>query len=89
MVDTCRDGATKEDAKMALNDTQFEKANNKVDAEVSQARKSGDESRKAAAKALSAGWEAVLALPERTFDNRVARLAAMEAFAVANGLVTL
>lgn len=71
-----------------LTQDQFTVADDAVNARLRAARKGTDED-KAAAAALSAGWEAVNALPVQKAADRETRRIAICAFAVENGLVTL
>lgn len=72
----------------ALTESQFSDAQDKVDDLIRAARRWTQEQRDAAA-AVSAEWEAAIALSDRTFDARKARLAAILAVAVKHSLVTV
>jgi hypothetical protein len=61
---------------MALTQAQFSAHQDKIDAAM-RATKRGTAER-AAVEAVSKVWEAAIALPQRTFADRQARLAAIE-----------
>lgn len=70
----------------ALTEGQFSAANDAIDNLVRSSRKGTPEA-KAAAQAVSAEWEAAIALPVRTVDQRTSRLGAIAAVAAKHNLV--
>jgi hypothetical protein len=69
-----------------LTEVQFEAADATINNALRSARK-GTPEEKAAAQAVSDEWESAIAMPNRTFDERAARLATIAAVAVKYGLV--
>jgi hypothetical protein len=69
---------------MALSQDQFEAANDKVDALLRGSKRGTSE--RAEAEAVSAAWEAVIALPQATAQQRRDRHAAIADVATGLGL---
>lgn len=69
-----------------LTDTEFSNVQDKIDMLCRTARR-GTPEQQALYAAVNAEWEAAIAMPQRTYDQRKVRDAAIAAVAVKHGLV--